>query len=124
MEKMDLGKLTQGEVAVLLGYDYGVTARKYFNLDALDLLQEPIGVILPDELDTIAPSFVQGFFGKSALVLGSRDAFFGHYQFDKWPDDMLLQVDTGVARALMDRSAVVQKSAASTPDSLAPRALA
>jgi hypothetical protein len=104
MKKIDLKKLTKGEVAVLLGYDYGVTARSFFNLDELDAADTPIQITLPPELDTIAPSFVQGFFGKSAHFFGNRKDFFNHYSFVGWPQDMITQIDTGLARALMDRS--------------------
>ncbi|NWJ24733.1 hypothetical protein [Rhizobium sp. RM] len=107
MTKVDLQRLTKGEVAVLLGFEYGKRARGHFNLDALDDDVEPVELVLPEDLDTIAPSFVQGFFGKSALKFGNKERFYQHYLFRGWPEDMLLQIDTGLSRALMDRSSAV-----------------
>jgi hypothetical protein len=107
MTKVDLASLTRGEVAVLLGYEYGQRARGHFNLDVLDGDNEPVELVLPDDLDTIAPSFVQGFFGESALKFGNKERFYQHYLFRGWPEDMLLQIDTGLSRALMDRTSAV-----------------
>jgi hypothetical protein len=107
MTKVDLKQLTRGEVAVLLGFDYGKRARDHFRLDELDQDTEPVELVLPEELDTIAPSFVQGFFGKSALRFGDKQRFYAHYLFRGWPEDMILQIDTGLSRALMDRSSTV-----------------
>ncbi|MGV1803793.1 hypothetical protein ACQZ6A_18165 [Agrobacterium vitis] len=107
MKQVDLKALTKGEIAVLLGFEYGKRARGHFNLDVLDSVDEPIELVLPSDLDTIAPSFVQGFFGKSALKFGNKERFYAHYLFRGWPEDMLLQIDTGLSRALMDRSSAV-----------------
>lgn len=112
MKVLDLKKLTDGQVGVLFGYDLGTRSRKYFNLDDLDG-GEVVSVELPAELESIAPSFVQGFFGLSILKFGSRDRFYSHYKFDGWPSELLTQIDTGLARALMDRSGSVQTKPAS-----------
>lgn len=106
MQTLDLNELTRGETDVLLGYDYGRRAREHFGLDALDAAGRKVVVLLPAGLDTIAPSFGQGFFGESALRLG-RERFYDIYDFSDWPEDLRLQVDTGIERALMDRRAVL-----------------
>jgi len=106
MKIIDLSKMTQGETDVLLGYDFGRRARGEYRLDELDKLKEKVIVALPKELDTVTPSFAQGFFGKSVLQLGGRDEFYAIYDFGDWPDDMRLQIDSGIARALMDRTEI------------------
>lgn len=102
---LDLSDMTRGEVSILIGYRYGEKARANYRLDDLDLSGDPIVVIRPPELRTITPSFVQGFFGKSALRFG-RDEFYKRYRFSDWPKSLLDQVDAGVELALMDRPLV------------------
>lgn len=72
MHQIDLGKLTKGEVRMLSGHPRGLKAREYFNLDALDAQPEPVSVLAPRDLDTITPSFIQGFLADSLSSLGSE----------------------------------------------------
>ena len=106
MPMLDLSRMLESGVDVLLGYDYGVRARRELGLDDLDHSAEPVVVPFPEHLDTIAPSFAQGFFGKSVLAHDGRDGFYRAYDFSDWPEDLQLQIDAGVARVLMDRPAV------------------
>ena len=106
MPMLDLSQMLEDGVDVLLGYDYGVEARRQLGLDDLDGSPETVVVPFPEHLDTIAPSFAQGFFGKSVLTHKGRDGFYRAYDFTDWPSDLKLQIDAGVARVLMDRSAV------------------
>lgn len=102
---LDLSRMTRGEVSILIGYKYGERARAEYGLDRLDQQNEAVDVILPPELKTITPSFVQGFFGKSALVLG-RAEFFERYHFLNWPRALLDQIEAGIELALMERPLV------------------
>lgn len=102
---LDLVQMTRGEVSILIGYRYGEKARATYGLDEIDAAGEPVTVVRPPELRTITPSFVQGFFGKSALRFG-RDEFFRRYRFADWPRSLLDQVDSGIELALMDRPLV------------------
>ena len=105
--KIDLSEMTRGEVSILVGYAYGQRARGHYKLDALDDEIEPVVVARPPELETITPSFVQGFFGRSVLKIG-RDNFYRRYRFEDWPKGLLDQVDAGLELALMDRPLVSQ----------------
>lgn len=101
-ERIDFGIMTRGEVSILIGYQYGQKAREKLGIDRLDQHETPVTIIRPPELTTITPSFVQGFFGRSALQLG-RDGFYNQYRFEGWPTELLQQVDAGIELALMDR---------------------
>jgi len=106
MRQIDLSECLDAKSDVLIGYEFGQRVRERFKMDSLDRNPDRIRVILPTRLDVIAPSFAQGFFGESVLRLG-REGFFRRYDFSSWPPDMLMQVETGVLRALMDRDKVV-----------------
>ena len=105
---IDLTEMTRGEVNILVGYSYGEKARLSYDLDAVDEQDIPVTIILPHELETITPSFVQGFFGKSVLKVG-RKKFFEHYKFQDWPRSLMDQVNAGIELALMDRPLVKQQ---------------
>ena len=103
MKQINLSEMTKGEVDILLGFDYGSRARSHYKLDDIDNKLEAVIVSLPDELRTFTPSFAQGFFGKSALVLGGKEEFFKIYNFEGWSEDLIKQVESGIMRALMKR---------------------
>jgi hypothetical protein len=101
MADLDLGILTKGEVASLIGHDRGLAARKLFKLDALDRANEQVVVTAPESLEALTPSFVQGLFASSVHLLGEEN-FFDHYRFDIGRD-LVEDVKVGVQRALMKR---------------------
>ena len=63
MTQIDLGKLTSEKSKVLAGHLRGVAARELYELDQLEAAGERIAVLAPKYLETISPSFVQGFLG-------------------------------------------------------------
>lgn len=106
MSKIDLTRCLNAKSDVLVGYEYGQRVRNEFDLDNLDRGDGQVEVVLPARLDVVAPSFVQGFFGESVLRLG-KEGFYERYSFSGWPRDMLVQVETGLLRALMNREKVL-----------------
>lgn len=102
MKMLDLRPATNGKSTILAGFEKGQRVRNMLQVDDLDDAIENVIVLRGDELRTIAPSFVQGLFGKSAVKMG-RDGFFAKYHFDKWPPNLVSQVEAGVLRALMTR---------------------
>jgi len=106
MPTIDLNQCLSPKSDVLIGYEYGQRVRNQLGLDQLDAVPEVVTVSFPGRLDLLAPSFAQGFFGKSVLRLG-RDQFYVHYDFSGWPGVMRDQVETGVQRALMNREEVI-----------------
>ena len=83
MVAIDLTELTRDEVRNLAGHDRGLRAREHFDLDALDVSDDTVDVVLPDNFRAISPSFFQGMFAGSLLYrFGTARAFFEHYHFD------------------------------------------
>jgi len=101
MFTVDLEKLTRGEVTSLSGQPRGLEARKYFDLNQLDEVDEHVIVTAPENLEALTPSFVQGMFANSVHRLG-RERFFDHYQFAISPE-LRADIDVGIERALMRR---------------------
>lgn len=97
MAQVDLLDLTKGKVRMLSGHPRGLSAREYYNLDKLEGKDEVIVVIAPDKLDTITPSFVQGFFGAAVANLG-RDRTLKHYDFSKLPSYLAQDLTIGIDR--------------------------
>jgi hypothetical protein len=105
MAEIDLGLLTgNGEVRNLTGHENGVAARESFNLRTLDHAAEPVRVIVPEPVLTIAPSFFQGMFTESVRELG--DNFLEHYRFHA-SAIVMRQVERGIALARMRRGNVL-----------------
>ena len=98
---VDLGLLSNGKVLVLAGPERGLAAREQYKLDVLDLSDEKIEVIAPDDLEAISPSFVQGFLAKSFQRLG-EEGLFQKYQF-KLNELLVDDVRDGIERLKMQR---------------------
>ena len=101
MPKIDLRALTRGEVTSLSGQPRGLEARRFFDLNSLDDLDETVVVVAPENLDALTPSFVQGMFASSVHKLGP-ERFYQHYIFQISPE-LHSDVVVGVERALMRR---------------------
>lgn len=78
---IDLTEITKGEVRNLSGHPRGVAARDHFDLSELDEAEDVVCVVFPDNLLSVAPSFVQGMFAGSYRALGSEEAFRRHYRW-------------------------------------------
>lgn len=80
---VDLKKLTnEGEVKNLTGHQRGVKAREMLGFDELDRLIEPVTVKVPETIDALSASFIQGLFAASFARFKSEDALLAHYRFN------------------------------------------
>ncbi len=111
MADIDLELLTQGKVRMVAGHPRGLAARDFFALGEKDKDGEVHFLIGPADIDTIAPSFVQGFFGRSADVIGF-DSFEQHYNLSKLPLHLAEDIRIGLARLKLDRSVGLHPEAA------------
>lgn len=105
MATIQLSELTQGDVRNLSGQERGQAARAAFRIDELDKAVEPVLVAVPEDLDTMSPSFFRGMFAMSILTLGVA-GFSNHYVFDAKPQ-ILEQVDQVVRGTIRDRSQIL-----------------
>jgi predicted subunit of tRNA(5-methylaminomethyl-2-thiouridylate) methyltransferase len=101
MANIDLGRLTRGEVRMLTGHPRGLAAREFFELDTL-FNSGVVSIVAPDEIDTITPSFLQGFLARSIDQLGS-DVFVQRVQLGKLPSHLRKDFETGIRRLLLRR---------------------
>jgi hypothetical protein len=101
MQQIDFAVLTRGEVRSLIGHERGVAARDEFKLDELDQGADEVVVLVPSDMRTLTPSFLQGLFAGSVSHLGEL-GFFKHYKFDA-PAHILDDVRAGVDRILTSR---------------------
>lgn len=69
MHLVDFSLLTKDEVVMLSGEPRGVAAREEFLPSSISDDQE-IKVVAPEDLVTITPSFVQGFFSQRMDAVG------------------------------------------------------
>ncbi|MCA0963203.1 hypothetical protein [Salipiger bermudensis] len=71
MVEIDLGSLTKANSKVLAGHIRGVAASEFYKLDELEVSgSEPLTIVAPQHLETISPSFVQGFLGETMKRIG------------------------------------------------------
>jgi hypothetical protein len=101
MAEIQLADLTKGEVRSLSGQERGVAAREHYHVDALDRDENPVIVQVPDDLDSMSPSFIQGMFSLSIRLLGP-EKFREHYVFDA-PPEIIDQVNRAITNTLIDR---------------------
>ncbi|UWR78860.1 hypothetical protein K4K97_09455 [Phaeobacter inhibens] len=100
--QIDFSQLTQGKVRNLSGHERGAEARDYFSLNTLDELDEPVEIVVPDDLDAIATSFFQGMFAASVRRFDSEKEFLEHYRFLASPE-IIAQIIRGIERVQMRR---------------------
>lgn len=99
--RIDLTSLVGDNVHVLAGMERGIAARKAFEMDLLDAGDEGVVIVAPDNLEAIAPSFVQGFFSKTLSVLGEK-GLLEKYRFEL--DSFLTEdMTNGIKRLKMSR---------------------
>ncbi|MBM2322034.1 MULTISPECIES: hypothetical protein [Marivita] len=102
MTQIDLSRLTRNEVTMLTGHPRGLSARELFDLDSLDSFDEPVDIVAPTNLDTITPSFVQGFLAGSLSHMGVEKLRL-KYRLSKLPDVLREDFETGIQRLLLHR---------------------
>lgn len=82
---VNLADMTDGgRIPNLSGRPRGLAARAKYNLDWQDESQaRRITIIVPEELDSLTPSFFQGMFGAAFRALGrNRTRFFENFEFE------------------------------------------
>lgn len=102
---IDLGVLTEGKVRNLSGHERGLAARKQFGLDALDRDNVVYTIRVPESMNAISPSFVQGLLTGTLRHYGNDvSKFRRHYAFEA-SDLIRRQIDRGIQNILMNRQA-------------------
>lgn len=100
---INLDALTEGKVHNLSGHERGLAARRHFDLDRLDKVDDMIEIVVPDHIYGVSPSFVQGLLSASVRQLGAtREGFFDHYRLVA-SDLVQRQFDRGLSAILTDR---------------------
>ena len=100
MPEIDLRLLTKGKVTMLTGHIRGLSARTMYDLDALDNNADAVSIVAPDNLDTITPSFVQGFLASSLQTMGV-ERLREQYDFSRLPSFLQEDFETGIQRLLL-----------------------
>jgi len=104
-EAIDLGVLTGGKVHNLSGHERGLAARKRFGLDSLDNDGVVHTIRVPESMNAISPSFVQGMFTATLRSYGNDLAKFKRYYAIEASDLIQRQIDRGIQNILMNRNA-------------------
>lgn len=94
MHLIDLSALTKNEVVMLSGEPRGVAAREVFLGDEVPHT-ENLKIVAPDDLITITPSFVQGFFSARMDAVGI-EAFDGLLDLSELPDHLKSDIRDGL----------------------------
>lgn len=99
---IDFHQITKGQVRNISGHERGSEAREIFGLDELDHASECVEVRIPEYLDAITSSFLQGLFARSVRSFNSSDEFFEHYRFHA-SQNMMKQIVSGVSKIMTVR---------------------
>ncbi len=92
--KIVLNNINNTEYRILSGVELGEIARKQFDFDRLDNLEETIEIMIPDEVLSVNSSFFSGAFQKSIKIL-KIDKFRERYHFIC--DDIIRQnIENGI----------------------------
>ena len=96
---VDLAEMTDnGRVTNLSGRPRGLAAREKYGLNWRDLTDaRVVHIIIPNNLDSLTPSFFQGMFGAAfPAVKKDRGQFFKYIIFEA-PPLLTPQIDQGLA---------------------------
>ena len=105
MNTVDLSKArTSKDAKVFAGRERGKHWRSAFNLDDLDGADDPVRVIIPDDVIAVNISFFLSMFGKSVRSLG-KEGFRQHYAFE-CREDLLPLISLGIDQAVKTSSAL------------------
>jgi hypothetical protein len=107
VQSINLADLTdRGTVRNLAGRDRGAAGRRQLNLDVLDRDEEQVVVhIPPDQVLSIADSFVQELFGPSISHLSGVENFLRKYLLDAHPSTKKFLI-ASLRRAASPRTSV------------------
>lgn len=94
MHLIDLAALTNNEVVMLSGEPRGVAAREEFLKDSLPY-DSHVKILAPEELITITPSFVQGFFSARMDAVGI-ESFEAHLDLSNLPNHLRDDIRDGL----------------------------
>ena len=100
MPEIDLSLLTKDKVTMLTGHPRGLSARELYNLDQLDSSIDAVSIVAPEGLDTITPSFVQGFLAGSLRAIGV-ERLRKKYDLSHLPSFLQDDFETGIQRLLL-----------------------
>ena len=88
------------------GREKGRLNREKFALDTIDVSDQNVDVIIPDNTYSITSSFFMGLFGKSIRELGDRDEFLDKYRF-KMPNKFSDKIERYIERALREKNPII-----------------
>jgi hypothetical protein len=94
---------------VLSGRDCGEEFRRRFKLEDEDRREEPVHVLIPDEIISMNTSFFLGLFAPSVRRLGPTK-FFEKYNFE-CDDIHMSTIREGVIRAMKEHTIFSQRTA-------------
>lgn len=95
---------TSPAAKVFAGRERGKYWRQRFKLDDLDKSNEPVEVVIPEDVISLNISFFLSLFGESVRTLG-REGFIAHYRFHA--EDVLQPlIQQGIEQALKRSSAL------------------
>jgi hypothetical protein len=110
--KIDLNEVrTPPGSGLLSGRDSGLAARKRFNVSKLDSSNEPVTVVIPDEVFSMNTSFFLGLFGDSVRALGPT-RFRQKYTFVCDEEIHGPTIERGIEKALKEATIFSEKKTA------------
>lgn len=101
MAQVKLGDYRTPGVGVLAGRERGRNVRAAARLDELDTQQEPITVLVAEDIFSVNSSFFLGMFAESIRKLGEPE-FRKRYRFEG--KDISRTVEDGIREALQSKS--------------------
>lgn len=94
-----------GAVKNLSGKQRGIDARRAFNLDLMDNINDKVIIEIPSYIYSISTSFFLGLFSDSFCKFRDAHNFLNHYEFKATPE-IMNQVMHSVGRCLMKKPSI------------------
>lgn len=88
---------------LFVGYSFGQSTRKNFNIDFLDNQLSIIEIIIPEETYSISSSFVRGLLEESLAKFNTKQDFYNKFHF-KCNSDFLIVINCIVDRTFNIRN--------------------
>lgn len=99
---IDFRELVGDRARNVSGHERGALARARYNLDAADMQEAVVDVVIPAEIDAVATSFFQGMFSGSVRHYKTKERFLEHYKFHATPV-IMEQIIRGIERSMTSR---------------------
>lgn len=100
---IDLAQITGESSTLLAGHPRGLAVRAEFGLDQLDSSPEQVKVLIPEHINAITTSFVQGMFGGSIRRFGSKNLLLDHYDISDLSLPLQEDISAGLDRLFFSR---------------------